>query len=114
MAGGLFFLVAGAGWNWGLANFIGDFLWFHCGKAVTAGSMQVLSSDMATANARRRFFGFWRLIGEIGDLVSPALLGFLADLAAYAAARSMTVFFALATKVFLTVSGKETAGRETV
>jgi len=76
--------------------------------------MQVLSSDMATANARLRFFGFWRLIGEIGDLVSPALLGFLAHHAAYAVARSMTVFFALATKVFLTVSGKETVGRETV
>ena len=40
--------------------------------------MQVLGSDMAPADARRRFFGFWRLIGELGGLVSPALFGFAA------------------------------------
>ena len=112
MAFGLFFLAAGAGWHWGFAYFIGGFLWVHCGQAVTAGSMQVLGSDMAPANARGRFFGFWRLIGEIGGLVSPALFGFVADHASYAAAFSMTGLFALATASLLTFSVQETVGRE--
>jgi len=45
---------------------------------VTAASMQVLGSDMAP-DGRGRFFGFWRLIGEIGGLVSSALFGVLAE-----------------------------------
>lgn len=44
---------------------------------MTAASMQVLGSDMAPD--RGRFFGFWRLIGEIGGLVSSALFGVLAE-----------------------------------
>lgn len=112
MALGLFFLAAGADWQWGFVYFIGGFLWVHCGQAVTAGSMQVLGSDMAPANARGRFFGFWRLIGEIGGLVSPAVFGFVADHVSYAAAFGMTAFFALITAALLTFSVKETVGRD--
>ena len=112
MALGLFFLAGGAGWHWGFAYFIGGFLWVHCGHAVTSGSMQVLGSDMAPANARGRFFGFWRLIGEIGSLVSPAIFGFVADHGSYAAAFGMTGLFALVTAALLTFSVKETVGRE--
>ncbi len=112
MAMGLFFLAAGAGWQWGFVYFIGGFLWVHCGQAVTAGSMQVLGSDMAPAHARGRFFGFWRLIGEIGGLVSPAVFGFVADHISYAAAFSMTAVFALTTAALLTFSVHETVGRD--
>jgi MFS family permease len=112
MALGLFFLAAGAGWHWGLVSFIGGFLWVHCGQAVTAGSMQVLGSDMAPANARGRFFGFWRLIGEIGSLVSPAMFGFVADRVSYAAAFSMTAVFALITATLLTFAVKETVDKD--
>ena len=112
MAMGLFFLAAGAGWQWGFVYFIGGFLWVHCGQAVTAGSMQVLGSDMAPAHARGRFFGFWRLIGEIGGLVSPAVFGFVADHISYAAAFSMTAVFALTTAALLTFSVQETVARD--
>jgi MFS family permease len=112
MALGLFFLAGGAGWHWSFAYFISGFLWVHCGHAVTSGSMQVLGSDMAPANARGRFFGFWRLIGEIGSLVSPAIFGFVADHGSYSAAFSMTGLFALATAALLTFSVKETVGKE--
>jgi UMF1 family MFS transporter len=113
MALGLFFLAAGAELHWGFTYFIAGFLWVHCGQAVTSGSMQVLGSDMAPANARGRFFGFWRLIGEIGSLVSPALFGFVADRGSYAAAFSMTALFALTTAGLLLFSVKETVARET-
>ena len=65
---------------------------------------------MAPANARGRFFGFWRLIGEIGGLVIPAVFGFVADHVSYAAAFSMTAFFALITAALLTFLVKETVG----
>ena len=72
--------------------------------------MQVLGSDMAPTNARGRFFGFWRLIGEIGSLVSPALFGLVADQIAYGAAFALFGFCSLATAALLAFSVKETVG----
>src|SRR5262245_1400784 len=66
---GLMFLASSARWHWSLASFVAGFLWIQGGHSVTSGSMQVLGSDMAPAVARGRFFGFWRLVGEIGSLV---------------------------------------------
>jgi MFS family permease len=112
MAIGLFFLAASALWHWGLAVFVAAFLWLHASQAVTAGSMQVLGSDMAPANARGRFFGFWRLIGEIGGLVSPALFGFVAEHFGYTVSFAIIGFCSLATAMLLALSVKETVTRE--
>jgi sugar phosphate permease len=84
----------------------------HASQAVTAGSMQVLGSDMAPAHARGRFFGFWRLIGEIGGLVSPALFGFVAEHMGYAVSFAMIGLCALATAMLLAFSVRETVTRE--
>ena len=111
MSLGLFFLSASAQWHWGVTMFVVGFLWIHSGQAVTAGSMQVLGSDMAPAHARGRFFGFWRLIGEIGGLISPALFGLVAEHGGYGLAFSMTGLFALVTAALLIFSVKETVGR---
>lgn len=110
MALGLFFLAANAQWQWGLTLFIVGFFWTHSGHSVTSGSMQVLGTDMAPANARGRFFGFWRLCGEVGSLVSPALFGFLAEHFGYGSAFAMTGLFALITAGLLTFSVSETLG----
>src|SRR5262245_25716891 len=108
---GLMFLASSAHWHWSLATFIVGFLWIHGGQAVNAGSMQVLGSDMAPAHARGRFFGFWRLIGEIGGLISPALFGFVADHYSYGAAFGMFGLCSLATASLLAFSVQETVGR---
>lgn len=112
MALGLFFLAASAEWHWSLTVFIAGFLWLHASQAITAGSMQVLGSDMAPANARGRFFGFWRLIGEVGGLVSPALFGFVAEHFGYTVSFVMIGFCSLATAMLLAFSVKETVTRE--
>lgn len=112
MAIGLFFLAASALWHWGLTVFVAAFLWLHASQAVTAGSMQVLGSDMAPVNARGRFFGFWRLIGEIGGLVSPALFGFVAEHFGYTVSFVIIGFCSLATAMLLAFSVKETVTRE--
>jgi len=111
MAFGWFFLAASAQWHWSLTLFVIGYLWIHGGHAVTSGSMQVLGTDMAPAHARGRFFGFWRMVGEIGSLVSPALFGFVAEHAGYGSAITMTGLFALITAGLLTFSVKETVGQ---
>ena len=111
MALGLLFLASSAQWHWSLISFLVAAIWTHAGQSVTAGSMQVLGSDMAPAVARGRFFGFWRLIGEIGGLVSPALFALVAEQIAYSAAFALFAFCALATASLLTFSVKETVGR---
>jgi MFS family permease len=108
---GLLFLASSAQWQWSVTSFVVGFLWIHGGQALTAGSMQVLGSDMAPAHARGRFFGFWRLIGEVGGLISPALFGFIADRLAYSAAFFLFSFCSLATASLLTFSVQETVGK---
>jgi MFS family permease len=108
---GLMFLASSAQWQWSLASFVAGFLWIHGGHSVTSGSMQVLGSDMAPAVARGRFFGFWRLVGEIGSLVSPALFALMAAQIAYSAAFTLFAFCSLATAALLAFSVKETVGR---
>jgi MFS-type transporter involved in bile tolerance (Atg22 family) len=105
------FLASGAQWHWSLASFVAGFLWIHGGHSVTSGSMQVLGSDMAPAVARGRFFGFWRLVGEIGSLVSPALFALVAEQIAYSAAFVLFGLCALATAALLAFSVTETVGR---
>jgi MFS family permease len=111
MALGLIFLASSAQWHWSLAIFIAAVIWTHAGQSITAGSMQVLGSDMAPAVARGRFFGFWRLIGEIGGLVSPALFALMAAQIDYSAAFTLFAFCSLATAALLAFSVKETVGR---
>ena len=78
---------------------------------MTSGSMQVLGSDMAPPMARGRFFGFWRLIGEIGSLISPVLFALTAEQLAYSAAFALFAFCSLATAALLAFSVRETVGR---
>ena len=111
MALGLMFLASSAQWHWSLASFLAAVIWTHASQSVTAGSMQVLGSDMAPAVARGRFFGFWRLIGEIGGLVSPALFALVAEQIAYSTAFALFALCSLATAALLTFSVKETVGR---
>jgi MFS family permease len=53
--------------------------------SLTSGSMQVLVSDAAPTHARGRFFGGWRLIGEVGSMLSPLVFAGLSDAFGFAA-----------------------------
>ncbi len=108
---GLMFLAWGAHWHWSFASFVAGFFWIHGGQAVTAGSMQVLGADMAPATARGRFFGFWRLIGEVGQIISPVLFALVAEHIAYSAAFSLFAVSSIITAALLTFSVRETVGR---
>jgi MFS family permease len=111
---GLAFLGSSAQWHWGLASFIVGYIWSHGGQSVTAGSMQVLGSDLAPAVARGRFFGFLRLAGDIGGLVSPAIFALVAEQIAYSAAFGLFAIFALTTAALLAFSVSETVGTDKI
>jgi MFS family permease len=106
---GLLFLASSAGWHWSLGAFVAGFFWVHAGHSVTSGSMQVVGSDMAPEAARGRFFGIWRLIGEIGGLVSPAVFALVAEHLAHSVAFVLFSLCAFATAGLLGLSVKETA-----
>jgi MFS family permease len=107
---GLGFLALSAAWHWSLALFVVGLIWIQGSSSITSGSMQVLGSDMAPAVARGRFFGFWRLIGQIGGLISPALFAFMAERIAYSAAFGFFAICSLATAALLAFTVKETVG----
>lgn len=48
----------------------------HLAQAVTHGSMQTLAADVAPANARGKFFGLWKLVGETATFISPVMFTF--------------------------------------
>ncbi len=54
-------------------------------QSLTAGNMQVIGSVIAPEHMRGRFFGVWRLIGEIGSTASPAMFAVLSTQHSYAA-----------------------------
>lgn len=107
---GIFFLASTAAWHWTLIPFLAGFLWIQATGSITAGSMQVLGADMAPAAGRGRFFGFWRMIGQVGALISPALFAYIAEASNYGLAFFLFAFCALATALLLAFSVKETAG----
>jgi MFS family permease len=48
----------------------------HVAQAVTHGSMQTIAADVAPSNARGKFFGLWKLIGETSMFISPIMFTF--------------------------------------
>jgi sugar phosphate permease len=54
-------------------------------QSLTAGNMQVIGSIIAPDNIRGRFFGVWRMVGEIGSTSSPIVFALLAEFHSYAA-----------------------------
>jgi len=109
---GVFYLAVSAAWSWSLLTFLGGFLWIQATGSITAGSMQVLGADMAPAAGRGRFFGFWRLINQVGALISPACFAFIAERQGYSAAFVLFGFSALVTALLLAFTVTETVQTE--
>ncbi len=75
-----------------LEMYVVGFIAMQAAQNITSGNMQVIGSDIAPARARGKFFGVWRLIGEIGQVGSPVAYAFLAERSGY-----WTAFLFLAT-----------------
>ncbi|MBN1401000.1 MAG: MFS transporter [Anaerolineae bacterium] len=70
-------LVPFTGTFWGLlaAEMVIGF-----GNGLGAGCMMTLGADLAPKHARGEFLGIWRLIGDVGHMGGPMLVGQVADL----------------------------------
>ena len=66
--------------------FIGAYVWLQLSASLMGGSMQTMGTDIAPANARGKFFGVSRLVGEAGSLSNPVSFAILSSLASFAAA----------------------------
>jgi MFS family permease len=52
-------------------------------QGVTGGTMQVLGADLSPNSGRGKFFGLWRMISQIGAMITPAVFAFIADTYGY-------------------------------
>jgi len=111
VGGGLTYLAFSAYWHWSLGAFVVAFLWIAVAQSITSGSMQVLGADLAPRDARGRFFGIWRLVGEIGHILSPSIFAVLADHVAFSAAFSFLAVCAFVAAVLIGLQVRETVGR---
>lgn len=74
------------------------------GNGFGAGSMMTLGADLAPRGATGEFLGLWRVIGDLGMVLGPLLVGVLADvldIKGSAFALSMIGFLAAGIIVFL-------------
>ena len=109
---GLVFMTVTAQWQLSLSMFIVAFLCVHGAQSITSGNMQVVGADIAPTAARGRFFGVWRMISEIGHLLSPALFAVLAEQVSYSASFLFLAFCAFGAAAIVGFQVKETVGRE--
>ncbi len=56
------------------------------GNGLGSGTMMTLGADLAPPDARGEFLGIWRLIGDAGFMISPLVVGTVADLLALSTA----------------------------
>ncbi len=108
LSGGLISMAAIAYLGLSLAVYAASLFWVRAALSITSGSMQVLASDNAPAEARGRFLGAWRLIAEIGQVLSPVTFAGMADALGFAAAFGFLGCTSLGAAVLLGVGVRDT------
>jgi len=73
------FMALVANFHWSFPVFVAAYLCVNFSQGVTSGSMQTLGSDLAPADARGQFFGTWRMVQEIGTVLSPTLFTLISE-----------------------------------
>lgn len=97
-----------------LETYVVAFICMQAAQNITSGNMQVIGSDIAPAHVRGKFFGVWRLIGEVGQVSSPVAYAFLAETSGYWTAFLFLGATALGTALVLGTQVKEPLKRSTV
>ena len=75
--------------------------------------MQTLGSDLAPPEARGKFFGIWRLIGEIGTFLSPILFALISEYYGYTVSFSFLGLVGLSSALLVGTQIRETLGSQT-
>jgi len=72
------------------------------------GASQAFAVDLAPPDRRGAFLGIWTLIGSLGSIFAPLLIGAIAAQAGYGPGYVMVGGLLLASAVFLVLFGPET------
>jgi MFS family permease len=80
------FLAATTVGPWPFPAFVLAYTVTLMAQATTSGSMQILGSDLAPADARGRFFAMWRIVSEGAGVAGPSLVALIAEAASFTAA----------------------------
>jgi MFS family permease len=86
LAASFVFMAFTAHYRWSFPVFVAAYLCVNFAQGVTSGSMQTLGSDLAPADARGQFFGTWRMVQEIGSVLSPTLFTLISEYQGFTAA----------------------------
>lgn len=89
-------LIPLAGGMWGLA-FVSGLI--GLANAISSGTMMTLGSDLAPPETRGEFLAVWRLIGDVGFVLSPLIVGAVAQVLALQSA-----IVVIATTAFITAA----------
>lgn len=89
LSAALFVMMVVASLGLPIEMYVLAFVAMQMSMNVTSGNMQVLGSDIAPAHIRGKFFGIWRMIGEVGMALSPWGFALLADLWGFSASFTM-------------------------
>jgi MFS family permease len=111
LGGGLVSMAAIAHAGLSLTVYAVALFWVRAALSITSGSMQVLASDNAPAQARGRFLGAWRLIAEVGQVLSPLAFAGIADGLGFAAAFGFLSLTSLGAASLLAAGVRETTRR---
>ena len=106
------FLALTARGPWPFQAFVVAYMVSLMAQSSTGGTMQVLGTDLAPAQARGRFFAIWRTIANFAGALGPTLIAVLAEYASYATAFSAIAVVGLSVAFIIGVFLKETVQRE--
>lgn len=81
--------------------YVACFLAGIASQSLTGGSIQTVGADVAPPQARGMFLGLWRLTGQVGVTISPAIFAVLAEIAGYGNAFTYIAAAAFATAMLL-------------
>lgn len=111
LGAGLFGMAVVAYLGLSLTSYVLVLFWVRAALSLTSGSMQVLASDAAPAQARGRFLGAWRLIAECAQVLSPLSFATVADWLGFGAAFTFLSATSLGAALLLAFGVRETGRR---
>jgi MFS family permease len=84
---------------------------YGIGSAMSMGASQTFAADLAPPDRRGAFLGVWTMVGNIGSIIAPLLIGAVASSFGYAPGYAMVAVFLGASALFMAVFGPESGGR---